>query len=577
MNFESLNKMQCTEKYFKKYFSDIYEEIVGLPPIKFQEKIYWYINGITKFPKCPMCGKPVSFLSISKGYRMYCSRACLNSDPNKIERTKQTCLIKYGGVAPGCSKHIQEKAKQTCEERYGTEHALQSHEIQEKIKQTNRKKYGVDWVGSISEAKEKAKQTCEERYGGIGFKSKELKEKAKQTCEERYGDPNYNNYKKSIETQLKRYGGVGNASHILKEKFSQTYRSRIIEDNDFLIGYTDDGGWICKCPHENCNKCNNKTYITYAGIQYDRKKSNTELCTNLLPIQLSHSTNTSIELFVQNILDEIGIYYETNKFILDGQQIDIWLPTKKIGIELNGTFYHSTYFKDPKYHINKFRKAQELGIQLITFWSDQIYNQPDLVKSMILTKLGYCNNTIYARECCVREVSSKESTHFLEANHIQGNTNASYKIGLYYNDILVSLMTFSNKTILQGSKNDNDWKLTRFCSLKNTRVIGAAGKLMNYFIKSQNPKLIVSFSSNDISDGGLYKTLGFISDGKINSSYYYVKGNQRWHRSSFTKSKIVELGWKDKIDGSWTEEDVMREHKYLRIYDSGTTKWEYKV
>lgn len=577
MDFKSLNKMQLTEKYFKMHFKDIYKEIILLPPTKFQEKIYWYINKITEYPKCPICGNIPSFLNISKGYRIYCSRKCLNSDPSKIKKTKQTCLKRYGGVAPACSEEIKEKSKQTCKEKFGTNYATQSKYIKEKIIKTNQKKYGYDWVGSIPELKEKSKETNLKRYGGTGFQSLELKNKSQNTCKTRYNNPTYNNWEQANATQTELYGGIGNASPILKKKFLKTYRSKIIKDNDFLIDYTEDGGWICKCPHPNCNKCKEKTYATYANIQYDRKKSKSELCTNLLPIQQSHSTNTTIELIVQNILDELGVYYETNKFILDGKQIDIWIPSKNMGVELNGVWHHSTYFKEPKYHINKFKTAYEKGIQLISFWSDQIQNHPEIVKSIITTKLGYCNNTIYARNCDIREISSKEASQFLEKNHIQGNTNSTCRIGLYYKDKLVSLMTFSNNTQLQGSKKDRDWKLTRFCSICNIRVIGAAGKLLSYFLKKYKPHKIISFSSNDISNGGLYKKLGFTSDGQINTSYYYVKGNHRWHRSSFTKAKIVELGWKDKIDNSWTEEEVMREHKYLRIYDSGTMKWIFTL
>ena len=573
MDFSSLNKMQLTEQYFKKHYKDFYNEIKMLPPTKFQEKIYWYINGLNDYPKCPMCGNIPSFLNVQKGYRTYCCRKCLNSDPNKKEKTKQTNIIKYGGVAPACSEKVREKAKKTCREKFGEDYAMQSPDIQRKAIETNRAKYNVDWVGSIKEIKEKAKQTQIERYGGVGYQSQLLRQKVNSTCQKKYGDPLYNNWEKAKQTQIERYGGYGNTSLEIKEKMLKTRHDNIIKNYDFLIGYTENDEWICKCPHENCNKCDQKTYITTSRIQYDRKRSNTELCTNLLPIQQSHSAGTTIELFVQNILDEIGVQYETNKFILNGQQIDIWIPSKNIGIELNGTFHHSTYFKEPNYHSDKFKLAKDLNIRLMTFWSDQIYNHPEIVKSMIVTKLGYCKDTIYARKCQIKEVASKEASLFLEKNHIQGSTPSAYKIGLYYKDKLVSLMTFSNNTQLQGSKKDFTWKLTRFCSLCNTRVIGAAGKLLKYFIEKHKPSTITSFSSNDISDGGLYKTLGFVSDHKINSSYFYIKGNKRWHRSSFTKARIVELGWRDKVDNTWTERDVMNENKFLCIYDSGTTKW----
>ena len=69
-------------------------------------------------------------------------------------------------------------------------------------------------------------------------------------------------------------------------------------------------------------------------------------------------------------------------------------------------------------------------------------------------------------------------------------------------------------------------------------------------------------------------SLGFINDGS-NNSYWYIepKTLKRYHRTSFTKQTIVKRGWRDKVDSSWTEKQVMEEQGYLRIYDSGQTKW----
>ena len=126
-----------------------------------------------------------------------------------------------------------------------------------------------------------------------------------------------------------------------------------------------------------------------------------------------------------------------------------------------------------------------------------------------------------------------------------------------------------------GKEHKQQWELVRFCNKLNTRVIGGASKLLNYFIKIYNPISIVSFSMNDISDGNLYKKLGFKTDGKITHSYWYVEPGtlKRYHRTSFSKQQIVKKGWKDKVDNTWTEADVMKEHGYFQIYDSGQMKW----
>ena len=137
-------------------------------------------------------------------------------------------------------------------------------------------------------------------------------------------------------------------------------------------------------------------------------------------------------------------------------------------------------------------------------------------------------------------------------------------------------MTFGKKDILSGGqKQNNEIVLKRFCNKLYTQVIGGASKLLKYYIVHYNPSVIISYSSNDISNGNLYKRLGFIKSMEHNQSYWWIKrGNlERFHRSEFTKADIVKLGWKEKIDNSWTEEEVMYERGYYKIVDSGQIKW----
>ena len=128
-----------------------------------------------------------------------------------------------------------------------------------------------------------------------------------------------------------------------------------------------------------------------------------------------------------------------------------------------------------------------------------------------------------------------------------------------------------------GKNHPNDWELIRGCTSRGAKVIGLASKMLNVFVKEYSPKKIVSFSSNDISDGELYKRLGFKEDG-LSSAYWYISvknGMKRYHRSSFSKSSLKEKGYN--INGK-TETDITDKISYLfRIYDSGHIKWVYDI
>lgn len=223
--------------------------------------------------------------------------------------------------------------------------------------------------------------------------------------------------------------------------------------------------------------------------------------------------------------------------------------------------------------MEKFIRCQEQGIQLLTIWEDWIVNHPDIVRSILLSKLGL-NDTIYARKCVLREIDAHAANEFLDLNHIQGRSYSKVKIGMFHNDELVSVMVFGARQTM-SSKNPDEWDLIRFCNKLNYNVIGAASKMLKYFVTHYHPSAIYSFSSNDISDGRLYKTLGFHMD-TINQSYWYIdKKYKRHHRSSFTKDAIVRRGWREDKNG-WREVDVMDEYGYYQIYDSGQTKWVLK-
>ena len=149
-------------------------------------------------------------------------------------------------------------------------------------------------------------------------------------------------------------------------------------------------------------------------------------------------------------------------------------------------------------------------------------------------------------------------------NHIQGKSSGSIKYGLYYNNELVSVMTFliQKKSI----------KLVRFCNKRNYQIVGGASKLFNHFIKTYNPDKIISYSSNDISDGGLYKLLRFNTNNKISNAYWYVEHGSliRYHRESFQKSNLKKMGYN--VD-ELTEYQIMDDLPYFRIHDCGIMTW----
>ena len=619
-----------TEHYIKKHYNEFYKYLMeNYPPdIPFNEKIYWFYNDIKEYPKCKHCGARVNFKGLSKGYYDFCSVKCSNNSQQTKDKkkstminncgsveesykvrkakSKQTLIKKYGSVEESYKSRC-EKSKQTNLERYGVETLLGTEEFREKSKQTLIKKYGSVEEFYKSRYK-KSKQTNLERYGvEILMGTEEFREKSKQTNLERYGAENpmqcleiknkqkNNNIKKygvsctleleniknkSKQTCLEKYGvEYPSQNDEIKKKMVRAKTINIIKSKNDLIDiiYDDESyTYKCSCPHPECNKCQDKYYLCSPITYYNRRYKNSELCTNILPEQKDHTKNTTLEIFVKNILDKYHIDYEcNNRVVLNGKELDIYIPSKKLAIECNGIYWHSSRNNKPqKYHYDKYILCKNLGIQLITIWEDQIYNYPDKIESIILNKCGVSSHKIYARKCIIRELSSKECKQFLNENHLQNNIYSSIKLGLYYNDELVSVMTFGKGRASLNNKSSNDsYELYRFCNKLNTIVIGGASKLLKYFIKQYNPSIIVSFSANDISNGNLYDKLGF-SKVNENISYWYIDNNfKRLHRYNFSKHNLKSMGF----DTNDSEDIITKQLGLFKIYDSGQSKYILKL
>jgi len=577
-------RIKKDEYYIRINYPDDYLNIKQVSGRFWKEQVYLYLHDLPGIPKCATCGKELKFNpKRTPAYPTYCSLKCANSNKNKKQKTIQTCLKKYGVENPFANEDVKKTIRKTCLKKYGTEIASQSNIVKQHVIENNLKKYGVGHTASLPSVKAKIEKSIVKNWGSKKNWIKNVMDSTHATNLERYGDPLYNNREKYKKTCLERYG----VDHVFKaEEIKEKLRKTCIEKYgyyskqiakaaqtypDFIS--SDGTSWKMKCPHPECNKCSEKFYTTKCQIYYSRNKIGAEQCTKIHPIALNISSE---EIMIKSWLDEYNIeYIENCRDIIPPLELDIYIPSKNIAIECNGIYWHSTENKNKKYHIDKFIKCQEKGIQLLSIWEDQIKNKPNIVKSLILSKLGIYKERIYARKCTIKKVNSKESNIFLNQNHLQGKINSSIRYGLYYKDELISLMTFNKRRVGYGGKfKEGQYELSRFCNKLNMQVIGGASKLQKQFIRDYNPDSILSWSSNDISNGHLYKSLGYICSGNIQESYWYINcDNHRYHRYTFSKINIQKKGWAPDAE-NWTEQEVMRTKGFYQIYDSGTQRWE---
>ena len=287
--------------------------------------------------------------------------------------------------------------------------------------------------------------------------------------------------------------------------------------------------------------------------------------------------NSSIEeknmlSYIESIID--GNIKTNDRSTLDNNEIDILIDELKLGFEYNGLFWHNELHKDKFYHLNKLNECLSKNIKLIQFFEDEWLYKTNIVKSMINNFLHKSFIKIYARKCIIKEVTYKETNDFLVENHLQGNCSSKYRYGLYYNNELVSLMTFGSlRKNLGSSSKEGCYELLRFCNKLNTNVIGGASKLFKHFIKEHNPSEIISYCDRRWSQGNMYNMLGFELDHVSPPSYFYHIKDKRINRFSFRKSELIK---KYNCPKEKTEKEFCFEQKWYRIYDCGCLCFKWK-
>jgi hypothetical protein len=469
--------------------------------------------------KCKMCDN--TFECLPKNTKVYCSKKCANADPiikeKMLASQKKVWKEKYNGVHPMTSEQTQIRHKETMMKRYGVEHALQSSAGTAKVKSTKLGRYG------------------NENYNNIKL--------GKQTKLLRYGKETYNGFEKRAITKYKTI--VESWKHLIplftEDEFTgvsngQTYKFECTECR-FQFERNLDNGYIPRC--KSCAMKNN------VNVQSKGEKE-------LIEYIKSISTTTIIE---------------RDRTILNGKELDIYLPDLNLAIEFNGIYWHSeSNLQNKMYHVKKTAQCAVRGIQLLHIYDYQWYQKQNVIKSLIASKVGRTTK-IYARKCSIKIVKTSDKGEFLNATHIQGTCNSSVNLGLYYNNELIAIATFGK------SRYDKkfEWELLRYSSKLNTTVVGGFSKLLKHFIKGYSPDNIMTYCDRNTSIGNLYLQTGFQLIGVTNPNYFYFKNANVYSREQFQKHTL-----KDKLatfDESLTEYQNMQVNGYDRVWDCGNYKF----
>lgn len=500
----------------------------------------------------------------AKQTRIQNSGSLEESYKNSMEKAKETCIKKYGVSNPNQNKEIKERASVTRKKNISNNPNFQK-EINEKSKVTKIYKYGsLENASNI--AKEKRTETCMRKYGvSSPLESKDIQSKISDTLNTRYGVNNPSQIEgvqdKVKNTILSRYGSYSNMRtteqrRLLKEKIHNEnmdkYRNIDFSKLGFRYFEKDNLPWV------ECLKCGKKFQVLLPPSHIKSLH-----CMECDPILMS----SSIE---RDLVEEIKSWGITNiitndRKILNGKELDIYLPDYNLAIEYDGSYWHNSEKKDKKYHLEKTLACKEKGIHLVHIFDEELFNKRELTLDM-LKKMMNISNKIGARKCSIIELSDKDYKGFVEDNHLQGYAPVKIRLGLLYEDTIVAVMSFSKPRFAK----DVEWELNRYCEIIGSVIVGGKEKLLDYFEKNYHPKSLISYCDLRWFKGTSYTKMGFDLVKTSEPNYKYFKsGYYDFHsRLEFQKHKMKNIkGFL--FDENLSEYENMKNNGYLRIFDCG--------
>lgn len=523
----------------------------------FAQRFFHIEEELQEIPKCKhqQCNSLCRWNKQTSRYTIYCSKQCSSTDAQKVELAKATNIDRYG------------------------DHPMKTTQFKEKLKQSLIKKYGANSYSKTDEFKSKVKNTCITRYNVenpmhvIEFKDQQ-RETNKQLYGTEYPIQTPEILRKRTETNFKIYGGASPmCSSSVKEKFVETCQAKYGVPNPIQL-QVDPG---------SLNILSNKDAFHELVLSKGKTAAATLLNVDLTTISNYikkyelidlYFLESSLETQIAEILTRHNLEFrQRDRKIIAPQELDFFLPDYNIAIECNGTYWHSTEHKqDKNYHFNKWKACKEKGILLLTYYENEIKNASGVIESKILyltKKLQAIK--VGAREVTLGPVSVTAERNFLNQNHIQGFLQSrKFSVGAYFKKELVGI-------ICASITKNNELEISRYATKLDYLIPGLFSKLLSALVAQLGfTGVVTSFSDNAHGNGNLYRSAGFVIDKIQAPVYYYINPQgEKEHRQRFMKSKI-EKRFNISAAGK-TEDQLMKELKYLKVWDCGKIKWKKEI
>ena len=319
----------------------------------------------------------------------------------------ETNIKFYGCKCPLQNPEVGAKADEAMMASYGVKRIAQSPGYHERMRQYWLNKIGVDHPMKHPDYKNKQQQTCMKRIGYASiFEAPWFREHTKSVNLANLGVEN-----PMLNPEIAKKSRDNKRAK--DTRFAEMERLAELSKND--ESYTTQLKLFIR---ENFGSAKQLEFFRKYDLHEERK---------FLPEEMISEILDGFEIeYIHNAKKAHGVRREGGSL----HELDFWIPSLRLGIEVNGLAFHSTDFhphglpKTADYHNNKLKSFLDSDIKLISFTDYEIYKFREVVIEIIKCSIGLSN---------IENLESLESfDEFIKFNEIE-DIRKSLNYNLYEN------------------------------------------------------------------------------------------------------------------------------------------------
>lgn len=235
----------------------------------------------------------------------------------------------------------------------------------------------------------------------------------------------------------------------------------------------------------------------------------------------------------------------SDRSVISPKELDVWIPSARLGIEYNGLFWHSEQIlSDQNYHQNKLLMCEKVGVKLLSIYEDEWRDKRSIVEAMIKHRLGRSNKLWNARKLITVELSSKDAQQFFNENHLEGHVRSIVSFGLKDESTGLLLAALSLRRPFHR-KYSGMLEVGRCCTLSGHSVRGWLGKLTKAaknYAKLNGIEMLMTYVDSRVGSGNAYAQSGWTLERHDTSPrFWWTDYVHRFNRFKYKADKSAGL------------------------------------